>query len=92
MKLLDSDKIVDFIDKHSKAIDESYEKTYTLDDIQEYLDAMPVDYDVDSVVAELEEWTFEADVIMPRSRIIKNNKLISSGNAIDIVRKGGIDE
>lgn len=47
--------------------------------------------DIEKVVAELEEWTFEADVIMPRGDIVKNNKLISSGNAIDIVRKGGAE-
>ena len=85
MKLLNSDKIVDFIDKHSKAIDEDYEKTYTLDDIQEYLDAMPAEYDVDSVVAAIEE--------LPKgSSWNHNSDNINRSEAIECVRKGGIDE
>lgn len=59
--------------------------------LQNRIEEQPTAFDIEKVVAELEEWTFEADVIMPRSRIIKNNKLISSGNAINIVRKGGIE-
>lgn len=89
MKLLDSDKIVDFIDKHSRAIDESYEKTYTLDDIQEYLDAMPADYDVDSVATELEERSKEYNSGV---RLHGKPEEMLTHEAIEIVRKGGIDE
>ena len=98
MKLLNSDKIVDFIDKHSKAIDEDYEKTYTLDQIQEYLDAMPADYDVDSVVAELErqrgiyrlrgiESVHKGMAISSKEHLIKQ---LSFEHAIKIVKNGYI--
>lgn len=98
MKLLNSDKIVDFIDKHSKAIDEDYEKTYTLDQIQEYLDAMPADYDVDSVVAELEaekeihtkhyNISFYKDYPEVKQRYEQIQLVID--DAIAKVRKGGV--
>ena len=53
---------------------------------------IPTAYDIENVVAELEEWTFETDVTMPFDKtIMKNQKLIASGNAIDIVRKGGVE-
>lgn len=86
MKLLNSDKIVDFIDKHSKAIDEDYEKTYTLDQIQEYLDAMPADYDVDSVVTEL---TKNAYFVVPKwESDIEGSDVIDLVKAIEIVKAG----
>lgn len=62
--------------------------TYTYKELVYIICNLPTAFDVEKVVSELEEWTFEADVIMPRGGIIKNNKLISSSNAIDIVRKG----
>ena len=40
-KYIDAEKLVDFIDNNSAAIDDEYEKTYTLDDIQAYLNAIP---------------------------------------------------
>lgn len=40
-KYIDAEKLVDFIDNNSVAIDDEYEKTYTLDDIQAYLNAIP---------------------------------------------------
>ena len=50
----------------------------------------PTAYDVEKVVKELEEWTFEADVIMPFDKtIMENRKIIASDIAIDIVQTGG---
>lgn len=85
MKLLDSDKIVDFIDKHSKAINEDYEKTYTLDQIQEYLDAMPADYDVDSVVAEIKQRSKEYNSGV---RLHGKPEEMLTHEAIEIVKAG----
>ena len=57
-----------------------------------YVNEQPTAYEVEKVVAELEEWTFETDVTMPFDKtIMKNQKLIASGNAIDIVRRGGVE-
>lgn len=55
------------------------------------IEAEPTAYDVDAVVKELKQWTFEADVIMPLGDTMKNRRLIASGNAIDIVREGGAE-
>ena len=85
-KLLNSDKIVDFIDKHSKAIDENYEKTYTLDDIQEYLDAMLADYDVDSVVAAIKQRSKEYNSGV---RLHGKPEEMLTYEAIEIVEEGG---
>lgn len=60
------------------------------DEVIQLLDKEPTAYDVEKVIAELEERTFEADVIMPLGDVMKNRKLIESGNANDIVRKGGV--
>lgn len=47
-------------------------------------------YDVEKVVEQLEEWTFNADVNLGDG--IKNSDLIASKNAIDIVKRGGVND
>lgn len=80
-RLIDADKLLE-------EAKELHVDDYML--IQAMASRQPTAYDVEKVVAELEEWTFEADVTMPFDKtIMKNQKLIASGNAIDIVRKGG---
>lgn len=62
---------------------------YVLDyrDIQE----QPTAYDVDKVVKELEEWSFNADVNVGDGTIMNQN-LIARDNAIEIVKAGGKNE
>lgn len=57
----------------------------------ELIDKQPTAYDVDKVVKELEEWSFDADIIVPTippsySTIIHKN-VIAKGNAIVIVKE-----
>lgn len=87
MRLIDADELVKFL----KGCTMSNRTLINTNTMLSVTDKMPTAYNVDKVVAELEELTFEADVIMPRGDIVKNNKIISSGNAIDIVRKGGLE-
>lgn len=52
------------------------------------IDEEPVAYDVDKVVKELEEWSFNADVNVGDGAIMNQN-LIARDNAIKIVKTGG---
>lgn len=54
------------------------------------LDKYPTAYDVDAVVEQLKEWTFNADVSIGDGTMMNHN-LIVSKNAIEIVKGGGID-
>lgn len=54
------------------------------------LDKYPTAYDVDAVVEQLKEWTFNADVNIGDGTMMNHN-LIVSKNAIEIVKAGGID-
>lgn len=49
-------------------------------------------YDIDKVVEELKEWTFNADIIMPLTKEIKSADFIASENAIEIVKQGGVSD
>lgn len=53
------------------------------------IDAQPTAYDVDKVVKELEEWSFNADVIINKNDICRNKTLVAKDNAIDLVKSGG---
>lgn len=54
------------------------------------LDKYPTAYDVDKVVEQLKEWTFNADVNIGDGTMMNHN-LIVSKNAIEIVKAGGIE-
>ena len=49
---------------------------------------IPTAYDVDKVVEQLKEWTFNADVNIGDGTMMNHN-LIVSKNAIEIVKGGG---
>lgn len=59
--------------------------------ILDFLDAQPTAYDVDKVVKELEEWSFDADIIVstipPSYSTIIHKNVIAKGNAIEIVKE-----
>lgn len=56
--------------------------------LMDYFDEQPAAYDVDKVVEQLEEWTFNADVNIGDGTMMNHN-LIASKNAIDIAKAGG---
>ena len=58
------------------------------DAIRKVVNNMPTAYDVDAVVEQLEEWTFNADVNIGDGTMMNHN-LIASKNAIEIVKAGG---
>ena len=53
-------------------------------------------YDVDKVVEELEEWSFEAKILVPHNNELGEyeeeveRKIICTQNAIEIVKQGGV--
>ena len=82
MRLIDADKL-NFLEQH-------YNKSQ-MKAILDFLDAQPTAYDVDKVVKELEEWSFDADIMVSTiptsySTIIHKN-VIAKGNAIEIVKE-----
>ena len=82
MRLIDADKLIEDIHKRnyiSKALSEIFETI---------IDEQPTAYDVDKVVEQLKEWTFNADVNIGDGTMMNHN-LIVSKNAIEIVKGGG---
>ena len=84
MRLIDAD---DFIVGLEKYID----KPMTAGLCATLIELQPTAYDIERVVAELKEWAFNADVNIGDGTL-KNSKLIASENAIDIVKRGGVNE
>lgn len=82
MRLIDADKL-NFLEQH-------YNKSQ-MKAILDFLDAQPTAYDVDKVVKELEEWSFDADIIVstipPSYSTIIHKNVIAKGNAIEIVKE-----
>ena len=46
---------------------------------------------IKKIVEQLEEWTFNADINLGDGTV-KNSDLIASENAIEIVKRGGVDD
>ena len=82
MRLIDADKL-NFLEQH-------YNKSQ-MKAILDFLDAQPTAYDVDKVVKELEEWSFDADIIVstipPSYSTIIHKNVNAKGNAIEIVKE-----
>lgn len=57
--------------------------------LMDYFDNQQTSYDIDKVVEQLKEWSFNADVIVGDGEIINGN-LIARDNAIEIVKDGGV--
>ena len=84
MRLVDAD---DFIVGLEKYID----KPMTAGLCATLIELQPTAYDIDRVVAELKEWSFNADVNLGDGTV-KNSDLIASENAIEIVKRGIISD
>lgn len=95
MRLIDADKLLDLIKDqkeketgaYTKGINKGLNivKSIICDEAQ-----TPTAYDVDAVVKQLEEWTFNADVNIGDETMM-NHDLMVSKNAIEIVKGGGVD-
>lgn len=89
-RLIDADKVYnDLIDNIDYLRNQNYDAYSSVGDtIQFIIDQQPTAYDVDKVVKELEEWSFNADVNVGDGTIMNQN-LIARDNAIEIVKAGG---
>lgn len=81
-----------------KFIKEKYKDGESTDDVKDQmlfdLSYQPTAYNVEKVVEGLEEWSFETEIVIPGSDgydDTANRKIICTDNAIDIVRKGGVE-
>ena len=91
-KLIDADALIEELGKH-------YIGSFRLDTLaQQYIDAQPIAYDVDAVVAELDKLMVKTTSKMVESKDVpewfyevKTGEYINKKDAIDIVRKGGVE-
>lgn len=60
-------------------------------DVMQILGNQKCAYDVDKVVKELDEWTFNTNIDIGDGTMTNHN-LIVRDNAVDIVKKGGVNE
>ena len=82
-RLIDADPVLDNLSGRLESM-----KDY--DAVKDVINNMPTAYDVDKVVEQLEEWTFNADVNIGDGTMMNHN-LIVSKNAIEIVKGGGVN-
>lgn len=87
MKLIDADALK----KDLKSVTLSNGTLVNTNAVLYLLEEYPTAYDVDKVVEQLEEWTFNADVNIGDGTMMNHN-LIASKNAIEIVKGGGMND
>jgi len=89
-RLIDEDALIEAM----KKTEEEYENMESCPNwftALRVIKEQPTAYDVEKVVAELERWSTEAEIILPISKDTIETKVIASGNAIDIVKRGGVE-
>ena len=86
MRLIDADALK----KDLKSVTLSNGTLVNTNAVLYLLEEYPTAYDVDKVVEQLKEWTFNADVNIGDGTMMNHN-LIVSKNAIKIVEGGGVD-
>ena len=59
--------------------------------IYSFIENQPTAYNVDKVVEELEMLSTEVKMILPFSKEAIETKEIASGEAIEIIRRGGVE-
>lgn len=92
MRLIDADALYDTLADKLLWLMNYGDETYLSvgNDIRNTIDAQPTAYNIEKVVEQLEEWTFNADVNIGDGTIMKHD-LITSKNAIEIVKEGGAE-
>lgn len=87
MRLIDADEFYDRVYNDTDICAEMEVEGLTA--LKKYLDLQPTAYDIDKVVEELKEWTFNTDLNIGDGTIM-NHDLIVSKNAIEIVKNCGV--
>jgi hypothetical protein len=88
MRLIDADKFVEYMAE--KCDLNAVLDPIILAVIREAVKEQPTAYDVNKVVEQLKEWTFNADIGIEDGTMMNHN-LIVSKTAIEIVKGGGVD-
>lgn len=93
MRLIDADVLIKAIQQHMVKINSLFEEEKT---VVEIIDAQPTAYDVEKVVAELEEMQVKAEKDMQLSDNVAEantygGMMLAYGLAIPIVEKGGVE-
>lgn len=81
-RLIDANNLIEKFDTNGRVLDPI--------EIRMQIIHEPTAYDVNKVVKELDEWTFNANVDIGDGTMMNSN-LIVRDNAIEIVKAGGID-
>jgi hypothetical protein len=90
MRLIDADELFKQISKNSYLVaqkNNSVEKGMTITGIKQAIDEQPTAYDVDKVVEEIQ--TYESSEFIRRCY---DENLIYKDAAIDIVKRGGVND
>ncbi len=82
MRLIDADAITKSKELAKKVKSCSLTPYIAVDDLLEFIDNLPTAYDVEKVLAELDEQATDTDVF---------GKLLYLQDAIDIVKRGGVE-
>ena len=82
MRLIDADNLNFEGQKYNKS---------QMKSILDFIDAQPTAYDVDKVVKEINEWTFNANIDVGDGTVMNHN-LIVRDTAIEIVKAGVTNE
>lgn len=95
MRLIDADKLIlylnDYALQEAPFRGESADVYDAIENCIKAVEEQTTAYDVDKVVKELEEWSFNADVNVGDGTIMNQN-LIARDNAIEIVKRGEKDK
>lgn len=90
MRLIDVDKLAEYIAENEQAFVFAI-KSKDLTMLEDIILDIPTAYDVDKVVKELNEWTFNANIDVGDGTVMNHN-LIVKDVAIDIVKAGMANE
>ena len=90
-RLIDADKLLSYIDRVKNS---GLGKQKTIEYITKYISNMPTAFDVDKVVVQLEESYFITESTFDDDGWCNDDseEVVNLNEAIEIVRRGGIDE
>ena len=93
MRLIDSDALQEVItqDWFLDILLTQTGKSDMAKKLVDLIDSVPLAYNVEKVVAELEMLSTEVKMILPFSKEAIETKEIASGEAIEIIRRGGVE-
>ena len=93
MRLIDADELIKLFEK--KLFDsEVMCPIVKMTDVLEIIYNQPTAYDVEKVVEQIKEWSFEAEIVIPQSDGYDDTatkEIISTPIATEIVKEGGAE-